>query len=226
MDSSPPGSSVLWILQARILEWAAMLFSRGSSQPSDGTRVSCSAGGFFTEWATRKDPFNSLRPFKKYRWPSPRRSHASSTLLWDCHLRCFPLGQECRIQESTGHLGSQMRGLWAFSFTNKLCSKRVGYVWAEMISFRHFYILNIFLIQHASSTTAHILTWLEEKALCAKHAEAQCCCCLVAKSCPTLVTPWTVACHSPLSMWLSQARILEMVAISFSRGPSWAKDRT
>ena len=35
MDSSPPGSSVHGILQARILEWAAISFSRGSSQPRD-----------------------------------------------------------------------------------------------------------------------------------------------------------------------------------------------
>ena len=33
MDCSPPGSSVLGILQTRILEWAAMPFSRGSYQP-------------------------------------------------------------------------------------------------------------------------------------------------------------------------------------------------
>ena len=42
------------ILQARILEWVAISFSRGSSQPSDGTRVSCVAGGWFTCWATRE----------------------------------------------------------------------------------------------------------------------------------------------------------------------------
>ena len=36
-----PGSSVHWILQARILEWVAMLFSRGSSQPRDRAQVSC-----------------------------------------------------------------------------------------------------------------------------------------------------------------------------------------
>ena len=36
------------ILQARILEWAAFPFSRGSSQPRDQTQVSCIAGGFFT----------------------------------------------------------------------------------------------------------------------------------------------------------------------------------
>ena len=36
------------ILQARILEWVALPFSRGSSQPRDQTQVSCIAGGFFT----------------------------------------------------------------------------------------------------------------------------------------------------------------------------------
>ena len=41
VDCSPPGSSVHGIFQARILEWVAMLFSRGSSQPRDGTLVSC-----------------------------------------------------------------------------------------------------------------------------------------------------------------------------------------
>ena len=35
MDCSPPGSSVHWILQARLLEWVAMPSSRGSSQPRD-----------------------------------------------------------------------------------------------------------------------------------------------------------------------------------------------
>ena len=37
----------LWILQARILQWVAFPFSRGSSQPRDRTRVSCIAGRFF-----------------------------------------------------------------------------------------------------------------------------------------------------------------------------------
>ena len=54
MDCSPPGSSVLGILQARILEWVAMPSSRGSSQPRDLTQLSCIAGGFFTNWATRE----------------------------------------------------------------------------------------------------------------------------------------------------------------------------
>ena len=42
------------ILQARILEWVAVPFSKGSSQPRDRTQVSCNAGRFLTSWATRK----------------------------------------------------------------------------------------------------------------------------------------------------------------------------
>ena len=40
------------ILQARVLRWAAISFSRGSSRPRDRTWVSCIAGRFFTNWAT------------------------------------------------------------------------------------------------------------------------------------------------------------------------------
>ena len=47
-DCSPPGSSVLGILQARILEWVAIPFSTGSSRPRDQTWVSHIAGTFFT----------------------------------------------------------------------------------------------------------------------------------------------------------------------------------
>ena len=47
MDHSPPGSSVHGVLEARILEWVAMLSSRGSSRPRDQTRVSCMVDGFF-----------------------------------------------------------------------------------------------------------------------------------------------------------------------------------
>ena len=47
------------ILQARILEWVVVPFSRGSSQPRDQTQLSHIAGGFFTSWATRK----------AYSWP-------------------------------------------------------------------------------------------------------------------------------------------------------------
>ena len=52
MDCSPPGSSVRGIFQARVLEWVAIPFSRGSCWPRDQTLVSCIVGRFFTSWAT------------------------------------------------------------------------------------------------------------------------------------------------------------------------------
>ena len=54
MDRSPPGSSVRRILQARILEWAAIPFPGASSQPRDQTWVSYIAGGFVPIWTTRE----------------------------------------------------------------------------------------------------------------------------------------------------------------------------
>ena len=54
MDCSLPGSSIHGILQARVLEWVAISFSRGSSQPGDQTQVSRIAGRRFTIWATRE----------------------------------------------------------------------------------------------------------------------------------------------------------------------------
>ena len=53
-NCSPSGSSIHGILQARILEWIAIPFSRGSSWPRDRSQVSCIAGRFFTIWATGK----------------------------------------------------------------------------------------------------------------------------------------------------------------------------
>ena len=54
VDCSPPGSSVHGILQARILEWVAISFSRGSSWPRDRTQVSHIGGRRFNLWATRE----------------------------------------------------------------------------------------------------------------------------------------------------------------------------
>ena len=53
MNCSVSGSSIHGILQARILEWTALSFSRGSSWPRDWTPVSRIVGRCFTIWATR-----------------------------------------------------------------------------------------------------------------------------------------------------------------------------
>ena len=54
MDYSLPGSTIHGILQARILEWVAISFSRRSSRPRDWTQVSRIVGRRFTIWATRE----------------------------------------------------------------------------------------------------------------------------------------------------------------------------
>ena len=56
MYCSLPGSSIHGNLQARILEWVAIPFSRGSSWPRDWIWVSCIAGRFFTIWAITEAP--------------------------------------------------------------------------------------------------------------------------------------------------------------------------
>ena len=70
----PMDYTVHGILWARILEWLAFAFSRGSSQSRDWTQVSPTAGKFFTSWATREPSLNpgftankALHPFLQVR---------------------------------------------------------------------------------------------------------------------------------------------------------------
>ena len=65
-----------WILyqlshkgRLRILEWVALPFFRGSSQPGNQTRVSCIAGGFFTNWAIREALSHQGSPVYMMFWP-------------------------------------------------------------------------------------------------------------------------------------------------------------
>ena len=84
MDCSLPGSSLHRILQARVLEWGAISFSRGSSPP----RVSHTAGKLFTDWATReighrtgKGPFS----FQSQRKAMPKNAQTTA-LLHSSHM--------------------------------------------------------------------------------------------------------------------------------------------
>ena len=68
MDCSPQGSSVHEILQARILEWAVIPFSKGSSWPRNQNQVSFTAGRFFTARASRDvypSTYNYLKKINK-----------------------------------------------------------------------------------------------------------------------------------------------------------------
>ena len=73
MDCSLPGSSLHGILQARVLVWVAISFSRGSSQLRDWTRVSHIPGKRFNLWTTKEaDQMLNTLPseFRKRKWMS------------------------------------------------------------------------------------------------------------------------------------------------------------
>ena len=71
MDCSPPGSSVHGVLQARIPEWVAILFSGGFTRPRDQTGASCTAGRFFNIWVSRE---------RKWKWKWKSQSYPT---LWN-----------------------------------------------------------------------------------------------------------------------------------------------
>ena len=54
----------------------------------------------------------------------------------------------------------------------------------------------------------------------------RCCCACILSRVRLFTTPWIVARQAPWSMWMSQVRILELIAISFSRGSFWSRDWT
>ena len=101
MDDSPPGSSVHGISQARILEWVAISFSRGSSYPRDWTQVSWIGDRFFLQteppgmpiliYQFSSVPSDSLRPCGLQHArppcpsPTPRVYSNSCPLSWWCH---------------------------------------------------------------------------------------------------------------------------------------------
>ena len=65
--------TVQGILQARILEWVAVPFSRESSQPRDQTQVSNIAGRFFTSWATREAHIKQRKLKKEISYQDKRK---------------------------------------------------------------------------------------------------------------------------------------------------------
>ena len=100
MDCSPPGSSVHWILQARILEWVAMPFSRGSSQLRDWTHVSHIAGRFFYHLSDQGSLEVSKSPDSGFDTPCP----FSGVSLVALTVRTLPEMQEVQFDPWVGKI--------------------------------------------------------------------------------------------------------------------------
>ena len=106
MDCSPPGSSVHGILQARILEWVAISFSRGLSQPRDWTWVSCISGRFFTNRATRAFTLKQLNTcdILVLKLQTEKIKKSDSIVQWQ-YVRNYKLS--FKVDESLEHFEEQ-----------------------------------------------------------------------------------------------------------------------
>ena len=102
MDRSPSDSSVLGILQARILEWIAMPSFRGSSWLRDGIHVSCTGGQILYRLSHREANLSPGHSFKNSTW--------SNYLLFTSMLTLFPLPE----MSSHSFLTDQIRSLFFF----------------------------------------------------------------------------------------------------------------
>ena len=90
---------VLGILQARILEWAAFPFSRGSSKARDQTQVSCIAGRFFTSWAKREahELLFCFLEWKLFAVADTSRVDCYSLVTWPCLQGGHPDGNSLYV---------------------------------------------------------------------------------------------------------------------------------
>ena len=200
------------ILQARILEWVAFPFSRGSSQPRDRTQISRIAGGFFTSWATREaqtgrnvvSQFLSQTYWIYICFSKDAQGISVQAGLWEVSytisdpalplwLRCifgncvhFPLRTVNSLRSGSGftpHSGvSPSLGNW---YTLVEPSGSLDLVWAQWqkrIMEVTFFLNIILLYSHKNITKQYMCM----------HAELLSCIRLFA-------TPWTVACQAPLS---------------------------
>ena len=134
MDGSPLGSSVHGILQARILKWAAISFSRGSSWPRGQTWVSCTAGRFLTIWATKE-----------------------TTICTKCYSKYFininPSNSYSRSKNEVLLLASFHR--WRNSTRERLTSSRSHNTWKKESSFK---------LRHAGSSSVLLIAPVKQSA--------------------------------------------------------------
>ena len=196
MDGNLPGWAVHGIFQARILEWAAISFSRGSSQPRDRTRVSCIADRRFTVWATRQI-FRILQktPNELFGQSNINGFFAFVFMLaaQSCPTLCHPM--DCSLP------GSPVCGIHQARILE----------WVN-----HSLLHRIFLTPGSDSGLPHcrqILYRLNHQGspyinVCLMTISVQFSCSVASDS----VTPWTVACQASLSITNSWS-LLKLMSI-------------
>ena len=194
MDCSPPGSSVQRIFQSRILEWVAISFSRGSSRPRDPTRVSCIAGRFFTDWATRE----------AHSIPLYNTHHT-----FDEHFDCF---QSVAIADNVAHI---VNIFWLMFYQSDVLmliySDYILYVSKVLTYKSQFYFCVPETEKRALNLTVYTGAIKLHAAAAAKSLQ----------SCLTLCDPIDGSPPGSSVPGILQARTLEWVAIAFSNAWKW-----
>ena len=153
MHYSPPGFSVHGILQARILKWVAISFSRVSSRPRDQIQVSCITGRFFTVWATRKvlksEQKYVLKTTSKRWWVGPDAQWLDKVLIY-----WFRAGSDMK-EKYKGLVTSMPKKQKIYDFflwkLTRIFNRYCLWIWRLWVSFKNpflliFYIWVVYLI--------------------------------------------------------------------------------
>ena len=193
MNYNLPGCSPHGILQARILEWVAISFSRGSSLLGDRTQASCIAGRFFTNWATREAQSErsniSKRDIfadKENIWDQRDHSNVLQTITFWVRCTSDPSEEKTSLYlffwKTNGHIHLSLRLNWAkwgwffrttqTPVTRYSCltrdSLRSPYWWETSLERRHVPI-NLYCLFRART----ILDWLQQTEIGSYRAAAR-----------------------------------------------------
>ena len=138
---NPMGHTVHGILQARILEWVTVPFSRGSSQPRDQTQISHIAGRFLTSWATREALNKSSLNFLML-----------CLVIQSCPTLCDPM--DCSLPGSSVHGVLQARILeWVAMPSSRGSSQPKDWTQVSCIKGR------FFIIWATRESSSHVWMW-------------------------------------------------------------------
>ena len=121
MNCSLPGFSAREILQARLLGWIAIPFSKGSSRPRDQTQVSHIAGRFFTIWVTKEVHLPLLLSHFSHVRLCAALQPARLLCPWDSPGESSRVGCRALLQEIFPTQGSN---------SGLLCCRQIPYHWA------------------------------------------------------------------------------------------------
>ena len=220
-DYSPLGSSVHGTFQARILQWVAIFYSKGSSPPRDQIGVSCIGRQILYHWATWEAQGLFILSGIHSMWreagnvflmPCPQEEYGKQQYAWWLHSHIFSFISNTSLHSPVCLYHPE---------TPQLRRTRWGHVLGPLNWCLSHWSRGSFLVpqgdrlgtqdtqrcppQSTSQTLTVVTTW-------------------VALSCPTLWDPTDRSLPGFSVYGISQARILEWTAISFSRASSRPRD--